>query len=97
MLSNRKATSLKDVLNELIKKMGWEEEYYMSLIIKEWNELVGDKFAQISKPYSLIDGELLIMTDSSVWRAELFIRREILIDKINNMIGKEAVKIVLFR
>jgi predicted nucleic acid-binding Zn ribbon protein len=97
MLSNRKATSLKDVLNELIKKMGWEEEYYMSLIIKEWNELVGEKFSQISEPYSLIDGELLVTTDSSVWRSELFIRREILIDKINNMIGKEAVKIVLFR
>jgi predicted nucleic acid-binding Zn ribbon protein len=97
MLSNRPSTNLADVLHILVEKMGWQEEYELSIIINEWETLVGQKFAAETKPDTLKNGILTVNSESSVWRAELFYRRHEIIDKISKLRNKEVVKEMVIR
>lgn len=97
MLSNRPINSLQEILMAFIEKSGLHEEYELSQIMNNWAELVGEKFAQESTPETLKDGVLHVKTKSSVWRAELFYRREQIIDKINEFRDKLIVKEMVIR
>ncbi len=97
MLANRTTTSLGEVLQTLIEKMGWQDEYDLSIIMNNWNDLVGEKFAKESKPVSLKNGVMTVISQSSVWRAELFYRRHEIIDKISKLRNKEVVKEMVIR
>lgn len=97
MLTNRPANSLNEILIAYVEKLGLQEEYELAQIINNWEELVGEKFAKESKPDTLKDGILSIRTKSSVWRVELFCRREQIIDKINTFRDKHIVKEMVIR
>lgn len=97
MLSNRTTTSLGDVLQVLIEKMGWQDEYDLSIIINNWDDLVGEKFAKESKPVALKNGVMTVISESSVWRAEIFYRRHEIINKISQLRNKEVVKEMVIR
>ncbi|MDT3741384.1 MAG: DUF721 domain-containing protein [Candidatus Kapabacteria bacterium] len=97
MLNDRTPNSLNEVLMKLIERMGWQEEYELAMIINNWVEIVGEKFASESKPDNLKDGVLTVLANSSVWRTELFYRREQIIDKICKLREKQVVKDMVIR
>lgn len=98
MLINKKnAVSLKDVLIAYVENVGLTEQYELSLIRNNWDEIVGSKFALESKAESLKNGILTVNVQSSVWRLEIFIRREQIIDKINTFTDKDSVKEMVIR
>lgn len=97
MLYNKPTTSLNEVLLTLINKMGWQDEYDLSIIIKNWTFLVGEKFASESSIESLKDGVLVVNAELSVWRAEIFYRKEKIIEKINVLLDKDTVKEMVVR
>ena len=97
MLNERTPNSLNEVLMKLIERMGWQEEYELAMIINNWVEIVGEKFASESKPDNLKDGVLTVLANSSVWRTELFYRREQIIDKICKLREKQVVKEMVIR
>jgi predicted nucleic acid-binding Zn ribbon protein len=97
MLNDRTPNSLNEVLMKLIERMGWQEEYELAMIINNWVEIVGEKFASESKPDNLKDGVLTVLANSSVWRTELFYRREQIIDKICKLREKQVVKEMVIR
>lgn len=97
MLNDRTPNSLNEVLMKLIERMGWQEEYELAMIINSWGDIVGEKFASESKPDNLKDGVLTVLATSSVWRTELFYRREQIIDKICKLREKQVVKEMVIR
>lgn len=97
MLINRDALTLDDLIQVYIEKTGLHEEYELALIINNWAELVGEKFAEVSKPDTLKNGVLTTRCCSSVWRTELFMRRQQIIDKINDYRNKEVIKSMVIR
>ena len=97
MLNRTDPQVLNDVLKELITKFGWQEKFDLSYMMNNWTEIMGSKFAEVTKPTKLKDAVLTVETNSSVWRTELFYRREQIIEKINTIIGKIAVKELIIR
>jgi len=97
MLNKLEPENLQDVLNQLISKLGWQEKSDLVNIIKQWNEIVGEKFAEVSVPQKLNEGALTINVESSVWRSELFYRREQIIQKINDLNNRIIVNELIIR
>ncbi|MDX9790098.1 MAG: DUF721 domain-containing protein [Candidatus Kapaibacterium sp.] len=97
MLYDRPVKNLQDLIEQLVEKMGWEEEFELANIRNNWKDIVGTRFADESKAVELKDGLLLVESESSVWRAELFYRKQEIIEKINSMKGYEIVKEMVFR
>ncbi|MGA2297226.1 MAG: DUF721 domain-containing protein, partial [FCB group bacterium] len=78
---------LKRVFEELISRQGWDLKIKEHDIPDVWQEIVGDMIAKVTKVKKVEKGKLYIETVSSTWRAELMLRREMLIEKINDKIG----------
>jgi predicted nucleic acid-binding Zn ribbon protein len=97
MLNKLEPENLQDVLNQLISKLGWQEKSDLVNIIKQWDEIVGEKFSEVSVPHKLNEGSLTINVESSVWRSELFYRREQIIQKINDINSRIIVKELIIR
>ncbi len=62
---------LSSIIGELYRHLGLEEEYLLGCLKHRWFQLVGEEIAINSEPFSLKDGELLIMVSSHVWAEEL--------------------------
>ena len=88
---------LKDILNRLIKEYGWEEEQVFEQISSFWGDLVGEQASANAAVYKFEKGKLFIRAMSSTWRTELMLRQGSIRDDINQRLGKELVKELVFR
>ena len=92
-----KTETLKSLLNELIESKGWTEKLEEHKFPQVWSEAAGLQAANVTKVGRFKDGDLIIITESSTWRSELKLRSSALIEKMNEIIGKEIVKSIKFR
>lgn len=87
---------LGEVLFTILKKRGMASKIEENEVIKIWPEAVGRQIAAQTQPDALRNGTLFVKTVSSVWVQQLhFIKGEIL-DKLNQLSGKAAVKEIRF-
>lgn len=93
----RKPVSVAEVLTSKFMKRGMAgllEEYK---ILKSWDEIVGQHLAGKTRPGRLVKGLLCVNVESSVISNQLhFLKREVL-KKLNDSLGKNAVKDIKFR
>lgn len=83
--------SIKQVLDLLVSKNGWEDKVVLGRIAESWKEIAGDKIDSVSTPYKLESGKLYILTDNASWRTELTLRKDELKEKINKKLGRNAI------
>jgi predicted nucleic acid-binding Zn ribbon protein len=89
--------SMKNLVDELIKKLGWTEKVYAQRIIEDWAELVGEAIANYSKVDDLREKTLFINCNNSVWRSELSIRKEEILKRINEKYAMYLVDNIVIR
>ncbi len=89
--------SLKEIINQLIELNDWGEGIAFAKIKEEWIKTVGENFAEHIAPLKLKDGVLHLKADSSTWRTEMLIRKQLLIDKLNSYCGKNIIKSIKIR
>jgi predicted nucleic acid-binding Zn ribbon protein len=94
---NRKPEFLNNVVGKIVKELGWEEKFDEAKLKELWKEVVGSRIANHSNIKKLDKGKLIIETSSSTWRAELFLRREMLIEEMNKHLGKKAINEIIIR
>ena len=87
--------SLKRVFEELITRQGWDLKIKENNIPEVWHEIVGEIIAKVTKVKKVEKGKLYIETVSSTWRAELMLRRDLIIERINDKIGSEVIKEII--
>lgn len=88
---------LSQILEELLAHYELKEplERYRSLVI--WPEVVGERIAKVTKPVNIQNGVLLVKVKSAVWRMELTLMKQQIIDRLNESLGKPVVKDIKFR
>lgn len=99
-MTNRYKKSTKtfqSIVEQLVKKLGIEEDYTLSLLIEEWETIIGTRVANVCKVVSLKDGKLLVETDSSTWRVELIMRAEEIKNIINKHFASDIVHTIVFK
>jgi len=80
------------VLESLIEKNKSLERLKIFSIVTAWKEIVGEKIAMKAKVYDFKNGELIIVCSDPMWRMEIELRKDFLVKKMNEHIGKELIK-----
>ena len=88
LFSNKDPKSIKTIMEMITKQSGLDVKLREASIPDIWVEIVGEMINTHSKVINITSGKLFISTDSSTWKAEIFLRRQEIIDKINNRLGK---------
>ena len=82
---------------DLIRELGIGKTLSEYGAITRWSEVVGERIAAVAKPERIEKGVLFVAVASAPWRAELTLRRQEIIDKINAAAGGTVVRDVRFR
>lgn len=84
--------SLQQILQTIIKNQKLDEVLERNELIEKFEEVVGNQIAKQVKVKNFEKGILKIEVESSVWKNEIFLLRERIIEKINQSFGKTIVK-----
>jgi len=87
---------LNDIIDKIIRKHKLEKIILEGRTIKEWNEVVGERIAELTKPVKVSDGKLFVQVLSNNWRTELIMLRPEIKKKINEKMGNEFLKDIVF-
>ena len=64
---------------------------------KHWPEIVGEHVAEHTRPLYIVDKNLHVKCQGSVWSQELSFRKSEIISKINELMGFSAVKDIRYK
>ncbi|RMD87981.1 MAG: DUF721 domain-containing protein [Calditrichaeota bacterium] len=62
-----------------------------------WPRAVGEQISGVAKPSYFKDGVLHVKVSSAVWRNELSMMSPQIIEKLNELLGRQAVQQIVFR
>lgn len=83
------------LMNEFVKSLfnqnGMEETLVLSDLLRKWRQIFGENFAQNCEPIKLKKQVLTLKVHSSAWREEIKLRKEKLIEIINQNLSKNVV------
>ena len=96
MYSKKRRTSnekhLGDVLEKLLKAYGLEEKMKELDLVEAWPELMGKAVAHRTKSIEIKNQKLLLSIDSSVMREELHHGKQVIIERVNQFMGKDVIR-----
>ncbi len=89
-------TQLGDGLQRMVTSLGGKEHADKALVANVWAVAVGTEVARHTYVRGVRRGELMVAVDSPVWAAQLQAMGEQLKDRLNEEIGREAVRTIRF-
>ena len=84
-------------IDELVQSLGIQKKLQEYDAVVYWEEVVGERIAQMTKAKRIQQGVLFVQVKTSTWRNELTLRKKEIIDKLNIVIGVETVKDIKFQ
>ncbi|MFN3345328.1 MAG: DUF721 domain-containing protein [Chloroherpetonaceae bacterium] len=97
MAYTRPPDKLNSIMDALYKQLHFDRVSEEYLIIKMWKEVAGAYIANVSQVEKVYQGVLYVKVKNAAWRNELMFKKESIIEKINQQLGKEAVKDIMFK
>ncbi len=97
MSKQNNPVALGKLLEKFLREQGLDSNFAEHTVCQKWSQAVGEAFARNSRARSFRDGKLIVETESSSWRSELFIRREKIRKDLNSLLGKDLVKVIELR
>jgi predicted nucleic acid-binding Zn ribbon protein len=92
-----KTISLAEAMQDYIKEMNLEGKLNEVHLIGSWEEIVGKAIASRTSKIYIRDQILYIHLTSSVVRNELFMLRQVLLEKLNEKAGSEVIKEIVLK
>ncbi len=96
-MNSGNAKKLDKILDEFIKKKGWDEKIISAGLPEAWEGIAGPQIANATKVINLSNGKLYIETTSSTWKSEIMLRSEEIKRRINEKYGNQVVKEIFVR
>jgi len=96
MFSGRKEQTIGDALNEWLKDSGMNDKIFETRLLNEWENIVGPVINKHTTSKRIQNTVLYISLDSASLRHELGYAREKLRQQLNNTVGKEIIKTIVF-
>jgi predicted nucleic acid-binding Zn ribbon protein len=90
-------TSLKDILGNLLSNGSLPFNPDDADIWKFWNEVVGSAISKNAKPSRIKNGVLRVTVSDPIWLQELQFIEENIRKRLNDKLGRKAVREVEFR
>jgi predicted nucleic acid-binding Zn ribbon protein len=99
-MSKRPATRAKalgEALDELVESLGIRKKLREQEVFTLWDEAVGERIAKVAKPTRMLKGTLFISVSNGAWRNELNMRKQEIVDRLNQILAEEIVKDIKFQ
>ncbi len=84
-----------ELVRRLVAERGWAETTTAAGVLAQWDQLVGPEIADHCRPVSLIDGELVLVAESSAWATQLRLLTRTLTARLGAQVGPEAVRSIV--
>ena len=84
-------------LNELIHHLKLDEKVTESRIREGWKQVMGHNIAVLTNDFALKNGKLTIYLKSSVLRNELYMSKRKVIITLNEFLGDDVIKDIVFK
>lgn len=88
--------SLKIAIDLMLKKFGIDNAVSQNKALNIWDDIVGKTVAKNTEPDRIEHGVIIVKVSSPTWRQELYFQKKEIIKKLNNSIGKKAIKDIRF-
>ena len=83
--------SLAKVLSKVLADTGLSERLDERRVLSAWVEIVGEEIAEHVRTLDIVDGVLMIDADHGTWRQEVTLLAPEIINRLNDMFGRETV------
>ena len=84
-------------ITRLVAERGWQATTSNARVLGEWDRLVGPEIADHCQPTSLVDGELVLVAESSAWATQLRLLAAPLLARLSAQVGAGVVRTVVVR
>jgi len=84
-------------LRRLVEERGWQDTTAAATVLARWDELVGPELAEHCRPASLLEGELVLVAESSAWATQLRLLTRTLQARLTAQVGPGVVTSVVVR
>lgn len=88
----RDPESIGALLGQVVRKKGWTGKVSNASVFGRWAEIVGPEVAGHCRPEQLVDGELLVVAESTAWATQLRLFSKQIYAKITAALGPGVVK-----
>ena len=85
------------MIRRLVAERGWEETTTAAGVLANWDRLVGPEIADHCRPTSLVDGELVLVAESSAWATQLRLLTRTMMRRLSEQVGEGVVTSVVVR
>jgi predicted nucleic acid-binding Zn ribbon protein len=85
-----------DAIQRLVDERGWQETTTAAGVLANWALVVGPEIADHCQPVSLVDGELVVVAESTAWATQLRLLTKTLLARVREHAGENvATKVVI--
>ncbi len=88
---------LSEAMEEVVERIGIKHSVLSDRARDVWKEAVGDLINSNTTLENIEKNKIIVIVSNETWRKELLDRKEEIIMKINNLIGENAIKDIIFR
>jgi predicted nucleic acid-binding Zn ribbon protein len=85
-----------ELFEDWIQAKGLSEKMLEAKIVTEWSDIVGEQIAKHTDNVNVKLPKIFLKIDVSTLKNYLFMEREMLVQKINEYIGKDAIEEIVF-
>lgn len=91
------SVQIKDLVDRILKAYQLDEKMDEMAVLDKWEEMMGKAVALRTRKLYIKNQTLFLEIDSSVMREELSYGKNIIIQRVNQVAGKELVTDVFFK
>lgn len=88
---------LSEAMEEVVERIGIKQSVLSDRARDVWKEAVGDLINSNTTLENIEKNKIIVIVSNESWRKELLERKEEIIMKINDLIGENAIKDIIFR
>lgn len=92
-----RAVPLGEALRRLTGSLGITSRLSEYEVLTGWERIVGEQIARVSTAERIEHGILYVGVRSAVWRNELTMRRQEILERIHRTTGRKVVREIRFR
>ncbi len=89
--------SLQNIINQIFQQNGREDVILKIKINAILKEILGENISKNIQVKSIKNGKLYLKADNSLWAFEISINKELIINKLNEKIGKDTIRQIISR
>ncbi len=83
-------------IQRLVNERGWQDTTAAAGVLANWDRVVGPEIADHCRPASLVDGELVLVAESTAWATQLRMLTKTLLARVREHAGEGvATKVVV--